>query len=251
MKAKLYILPGSHPCAAVEAALKLKGIDYRRVDMLPFVQLLWGPIRYGGHTVPGLRLDGERMVGSRQIVARLDELVPEPALYPADAQERERVLDAERWGDESLQDATRRVFDVLIVRRPAALESYAQDANLRVPPALVRPALGLTARALAAYNHVSKSTARADIESLPPLLDRVDELIADGVIGAGAPNAADLQIGSSIRLLDTSGDIRPLLAGRPLSKLIDLFEPAAGDIPAGLLPAEWLPQAGTAQAAPA
>ena len=27
MRPKLYVLPGSHPCAAVEAALKLKSID--------------------------------------------------------------------------------------------------------------------------------------------------------------------------------------------------------------------------------
>ncbi len=27
MNVKLYVLPASHPCAAVEAALRLKGID--------------------------------------------------------------------------------------------------------------------------------------------------------------------------------------------------------------------------------
>ena len=40
MRPKLYVLPGSHPCAAVEAALKLKSIDYDRVDLLPMSQLL-------------------------------------------------------------------------------------------------------------------------------------------------------------------------------------------------------------------
>ena len=50
---KLYVLPGSHPCAAVEAALGLKSIDYERVDLLPLSQLLIGPLRYGGSTVPG------------------------------------------------------------------------------------------------------------------------------------------------------------------------------------------------------
>ena len=38
MANKLYVIPGSHPCAAVEAALKLKGIPYERVDWLPLVQ---------------------------------------------------------------------------------------------------------------------------------------------------------------------------------------------------------------------
>ena len=35
MTAKLYVVPGSHPCAAVEAALELKGIAFDRVELLP------------------------------------------------------------------------------------------------------------------------------------------------------------------------------------------------------------------------
>ena len=45
---RLYVLPGSHPCAAVEVALRLKGIDFERVDLLPMAQMLAGPLRYGG-----------------------------------------------------------------------------------------------------------------------------------------------------------------------------------------------------------
>ena len=50
---KLYVLPGSHPCAAVEAALKLKSIDYRRVDLIPITPVLIGPLRYGGCAARG------------------------------------------------------------------------------------------------------------------------------------------------------------------------------------------------------
>ncbi len=55
---KLYVVPASHPCAAVEAALELKGIDYKRVELLPLSQVLVGPLLYGGVTVPGMRVDG-------------------------------------------------------------------------------------------------------------------------------------------------------------------------------------------------
>ena len=79
---KLYVLPGSHPCDAVEAALRLKGIDYKRVDLLPIVPVIAGPILYGGTTVPGMRVGSERLVGSRTIMRRLDGLVPEPPLLP-------------------------------------------------------------------------------------------------------------------------------------------------------------------------
>ena len=42
---KLYVLPASHPCAAVEAALELKSLPFERVVLLPLSQLMIGPLR--------------------------------------------------------------------------------------------------------------------------------------------------------------------------------------------------------------
>ena len=128
---KLYALPASHPCAAVAAALRLKRIEFQRVDLLPLTQLIVGPLRYGGHTVPGMRIDGEQLVGSRAIMRRLDQLVPDPPLLPAPGSPAyARVLEAERWGDEVLQSVPRRVLDLAFVREPSAMLSYAADAKL-------------------------------------------------------------------------------------------------------------------------
>ncbi len=56
-----------------------------------------------------------------------------------------------------------------------------------------------------------------------------------------APNAADLQIGGSLRLRETVGDARPRLAGRPARALaVALFQDFAGELPAGAFPAGWL-----------
>jgi glutathione S-transferase len=242
MKPKLYVLPGSHPCAAVEEALRRKSIDYDRVDLLPMTQMLVGPLRYGGSTVPGMRLDGERLVGSRPIMRRLDTLVPEPALLPpvGDAAYAQ-VLEAERWGDEVLQSVPRRIIDVAFLRRPAAMESYVGDAKLPLPRPLMRPALPVTARLMAGKNKARDETARADLAALPAQLDRIDGWIADGLLGGERPNAADLQIGSTIRLLMTIGDVRPLIEGRPATRLTRYFPPMVGEIEAGVLPAEWFP----------
>ena len=245
MTAKLYVLPGSHPVAAVEVALRLKSIDYRRVDLLPMSQVLIGPLRYGGTTVPGLRIAGERLVGSRAIMRRLDTLAPEPALLPpVDDPAHAEVLEAERWGDEVLQSVPRRIVDVAFLRRPAAMESYAANAKLPLPRPLMRPALPLTARLMALKNGARDDAARADLLALPGMLDRIDAWIADGVLGGDRPNAADLQIGSTIRLLATIGDVRPLLEGppaRPAARLTRYFPPMVGEVPPGVLPAEWLP----------
>ncbi len=248
---KLYVLPGSHPCDAVEAALALKGLAYKRVDLMPIVPVLAGPILYRGTTVPGMRIGSERLVGSRAIMRRLDELAPEPPLLPApgDPESRERVLEAERWGDEIFQAVPRRLIDAAFLRSPAAIESYATDAKLPVPRAWLRPALPLTARAMALKNRASDSAARADLMALPGLLDRADAWVREGVIGGAQPNAADLQIGSAIRLLRSIGDVAPLLAGRPSERLTELFPPLAGSVPPGALPAEWLAPLAPAPAA--
>jgi glutathione S-transferase len=236
MDATLYVLPGSHPCHAVEAALTAKGIDYRRRDLLPLTQLLVGPVRYGGATVPGIRIDGERLHGSRAIMRRLDELRPDPPLLPADPTARAAVLAAEEWGDLEFQAVPRRLIDVGFLREPDAMLSYAVDARLPLPMALLRPATGLTARLMAIKNHAREETARADIAALPGQLDRVDAWIADGTLGGEQPNAADLQIGSTIRLLLTIVDVRPLVAERECAQLARYFPPLAGEVPAGALP---------------
>ena len=242
---RLYSQPGSHPCAAVEAALKLKSIDYDRVDLLPLSQVIIGPLRYGGATVPGMRLGSERLVGSRTIMRRLDALAPEPPLLPApDDPAYASVLDAERWGDEVLQAVPRRIIDAAFLRRPSAMESYAGDAKLPLPVGLMRPALPLTARLMAFKNKARDEAARADLAALPSQLDRIDAWIAEGLLGGERPNAADLQIGSTIRLLMSIGDVRPLVEGRPAASLAHYFPPLAGEIDAGVLPAEWLPARG-------
>jgi glutathione S-transferase len=242
---KLYVVHSSHPCETVKKALELKGIPYKTVEWLMPTQPVMQRLRFGRRTVPGLKLDGgEKISGSRAILRRLDELVADPPLLPADAAARARVLEAERWGDEVLQAAVRRMVWSALKRRPEAIPSYQQASQL---PQLPRPVV----RALApgviaierAMNGAAEAAARADLRDLPGHLDRIDGWILDGTLGgAKAPNAADLQLASSVRLLSTLGDVRPLLHGRPSDALAQaLFADFPGDIPAGALPADWLP----------
>ena len=58
---------------------------------------------------------------------------------------------------------------------------------------------------------------------------------------ASSPNAADLQIGSTIRLLLTIGDVRPLIDARPAAQLARYFPPMVGEVEAGALPATVIP----------
>jgi glutathione S-transferase len=240
---RLYVIPASHPCAAVEAALRLKSISYDRISLLPLTQILVGPLSYGGTTVPGMRLDGERLVGSRPIMRRLDSLVEEPSLLPSgEDPSYSRVLEAERWGDETFQGVPRRLIDVAFLRRPADMEGYGGDTKLVLPVALLRPTTPIVARLMATRNGARDETARADLGFLPSQLEKVDAWITEGLLGGDLPNAADLQIGSTIRLLMSIGDVRPLIEGRPAAQLTRYFPPMIGQIEPGVVPAEWLPE---------
>jgi glutathione S-transferase len=106
---------------------------------------------------------------------------------------------------------------------------------------MLRPALPLTAKLMARRNKADDAKAKADLAALPAQLEHIDAWIADGVLGGDQPNAADLQIGSSIRLLMTIADVRPLIEGHKAVSLTRWFEPQAGEVPAGTLPAQWLP----------
>jgi glutathione S-transferase len=225
----------------VEAALRLKSIAFKRVDLLPMVQVVAGPLLYGGTTVPGMRLDGERLTGSRRIMRRLDALVPDPPLLPPPGDPAHaRVLEIERWGDEVFQSVPRRIIDAAFLRSPAAIESYAGDAKLPLPRSLLRPALPLTAKVMALKNRARDENARADLIALPRQLDRIDAWIAEGLLAGEHVNAADLQIGSSIRLLMSTGDVRPLIEGRPAASLVRWFPAMVGELAPGALPREWL-----------
>src|SRR3954452_24821768 len=68
----LYVVHGSHPCAAVERALELKGLDFRVVELPPPLHAPLQRVRFGARTVPAVVLDcGEKVSGSRAILQRL------------------------------------------------------------------------------------------------------------------------------------------------------------------------------------
>ena len=241
--ATLYALPASHPCAAVEAALRLKGVDYERIDMIPVVSKLQQWRRFGGTTVPGVVFDdGERVLGSREIVRALEHRAPQPPLLPADGRARHDVEEAERWGDEVLQPLARRLAWAALVRDTGAMMGYAENADLPVPTPLVRLSAPLVARASAYFNGAKDPEIRADLINLDFHLDRADRWIEQGITGASeTPNAADLQISAGIRLLLTLEDLRPRLEGRPCAReALRRFPEYPGHVPAGGFPRAWL-----------
>jgi glutathione S-transferase len=239
MRLKLYVVHGSHPCAAVEKAMSLKGLSYDVTEWPPPPHAPMQQVLFGARTVPGLKIDGEKVSGSRTIMRRLDQLAPEPPLFPADAEARSRVEEAERWGDEVFQPIARELLWLGFVHRPAAMVSYSEHSRLPLPAAAIRVSAPLIARLGARLNRTNDGVARSDMQALPAQLDKIDAWIADRTIGdSERPNAADLQLASTIRLLLTVADARPLIDGRPCAELaMRLFPRTDGELPVGSLPA--------------
>jgi glutathione S-transferase len=130
---------------------------------------------------------------------------------------------------------------VAFARAPRTMPSYQEHARLRLPVPIVMAVAPLATLAERRMNDATEPRAREDLRALPGHLDRIDAWLADGVLGGATPNAADLQIAASSRLIITIGDARTLFAGRPAEQhALGLFEQWDGSVPAGVFPAEWL-----------
>ena len=237
----LFVIPGSHSAMAAQKMLEHKGIDYKRVDLLPVISRgVLKLMRFPGVTVPSLRIDGRKITGSREISKALDEIQQTPALFPADSARRVAVEDAERWGEEVLADGVRRILWNAIKRDKSPLRSFIGDAKLGVPPGIAIATAAPIIAAEVRINDVTDDAVQADLAAFPSWLDRIDGWIAEGLIGGDEPNAADFQIAGSLGLAMTLQDLRPHIAGRPAGDLaLRLVPDFAGDVPP-VLPAEWL-----------
>lgn len=253
MAAKLFVVPASHPSTAAARALEIKGIEFQTVYLVPVFHKLHQKIRFrDGSTVPGVIFDdGRKVLSSKAIVREVERTHPEPALFPADPEKRKRVEEAESWGDEVLQPIGRRVVWTALLRNPRAQQSYAEGVKLMPPtPA---PMARLAAKPVSIMerriNKATDSGVQADLKALPRHVERIEGWIRDGVLTTdGTPNAADLQIASSLRLLMTIEDLEPYFNDTVTEYALRVVPEYPGKTPKGALPAEWISAASTSAA---
>jgi glutathione S-transferase len=249
VSARLYVIPASHPSIAAELMLEHKGIAYKRTDLLPVIsKAALRAVGFPGVTVPALKIDGHKVQGSRPIARELERLRPDPPLFPADAEKRAVVEEAERFGDEELQHPIRQILWWSIKRDNAPLRSYSEGAKIGLPIGLAMktaaPIVALSAR----FNEANDDNVRRDLAALPGLLDKVDSWIAAGVIGGEQLNAADFQIATSVGLALTLDDLKPAIEARPAAALAKRVVPSYPGHTPPILPPAWLEPLETAAA---
>jgi glutathione S-transferase len=233
---RLYGIPLSHPVLAVREMLVFKRFDYRYVELLAggHPPMLWA-LGFRGMTVPAIKLpDGRRVQGSLAITQALEQLAPSPSLYPSQPAARTAVTYAERWGEAVLQPIPRRLIRWGLRHHLGLRQWFAEVASPLPAPRfagiLLTPIVPVFARIAGAND----PQVRRDLVQLPALLDEVDRLIAQGVIGGDQRNAADFQIAPSIRMLLAMTDIGRFVADRPAATLARSVVPDYPVIPAAL-----------------
>lgn len=217
---RLYAMSISHPARAARLMLDHKGIEYETVNVSPGMQAV--RVRaagFRGGTVPALRIDGRRIVGTLAISRALDEIHPEPPLFPRDAEHRRAVEEAEAWGERVLQPVPRRLVRWAMYHDPAARLAFIKLLGNPRPELAARAMVPIAAYYARREGAGQTERIREDWEALPSHLDHVDELIAGGTIGGDDLNAADFQIGTTVRVMLESPDFGPLIVGRPAEAL--------------------------------
>ena len=237
---KFYGFAGSHPCEAVYTAARHKGIEYGTVNVPPALHRFIMRVKFGGDRVPGAIIGGRKVQGTSNIFLALDEFKADPPLFPEDPAARERVIAAEQWGEGEFQDIGRRLIWAHLSRSSETLRAWAAPEPKSLEQQIRYYSAPTIAQVAKIANGATDDQVRRDLKRLPELLDQVDELIAEGVIGGDQPNAADFQIFSSVAMWSNMRDIRPAIQARPCGAVAArLFPQYKGAVPTGLLPESW------------
>jgi len=240
MHAKLVGVPGSHPCVSAELMLRHKGVEFTRLDLPNMTHKALLPLlRYRGSTVPVITLEGRRVSGTMRIARALEHFVPQPALFPA--AKRATTEGAEAWADSVLQGGVRQLARYSVGKEPEAMASFLTDPVLKIPAHAMRRALPVIRPVVLLQLRTPPETARTCLAALPAQLDRVDALLAEGVIGGGRPNAADFQVAPSVRLMLTFDQLREHIDARPAGRHARALVPDYPGRFREVFPAQWLP----------
>jgi glutathione S-transferase len=230
---------------AVRGMLERKGLPYRYVSLIGggHPPSLWA-LGFRKATVPAIKLpDGSRVQGSLPIATALESIQPEPSLYPSDAAARAAAVEAERWGESVLQCVPRRLIRWGLQHHLSQRQWFADVASPFPAPKLVGALLTPVVPVFVMQVGARDARVERDLAELPGLLDHVDTLIEEGVIGGDELGAADFQIGTSVRMLLAMQDVGRLVEGRPCEAFALRVQPEYPSIPPAL-PVRWLPAAG-------
>jgi glutathione S-transferase len=203
-----------------------KGLDYELEEVPAGTQRMLRLRGFPGGTVPALDWHGQRVQTNIEIARFLDEVKPDPPLFPADPERRAKVEEIERWVDDVFQMETRRLLFAGALDWPGKLTDAGDDG--RMGPLLYRTRGRRRAviRLGRVVFKVNRETERKLLDRLPGHLDRIDGWIEAGLLNGDELTAADYAVAANAALLTYRSDLAPEIERRPLGRLVDRVLPA-------------------------
>ncbi len=190
---ELWQFTSSHFNEKARWALDFKRVPHIRHSLIPGFHVPVVKRMTGKTHVPVLKLNGAAISDSSRIIEALERAYPEPALYPADPEQRRRALELEDFFDEELGPYIRRWIFHVILPYPkfvrAAFVSHASPAAQLAQRAM-SPLIGAVMRRQMNINPATAEVARAKTIAAMDRLER--ELQPSGYLVGDSFTVADL-----------------------------------------------------------
>lgn len=117
----------SHYNEKVRWALDYKQWAHSRMALIPGFHIPVARWVSGQNMLPILKIGGRVLAGSNHILAEIERLRPDPPLFPADPEARQRALTIQAYFDEQVAPELRRLFWSTYLHHPSACASMATD----------------------------------------------------------------------------------------------------------------------------
>jgi len=204
-------------------------------------------------TLPVLRINGRTIGDSTQIIRTLEELIPDPALYPADPADQRRALELEEFLDENLGHDVRRVAFWELLRDPEPMLSRAGELTTPRQGRVLAAAFPAFRAMLDRRYGISERSARQSLLKIQAAMRLIEnQLEGDHLVGDGF-TVADLTCAALLapllsppelpyadpealfppRLEAISNELRSLPAGQWVLRTYERHRPPSAEITAG------------------
>jgi glutathione S-transferase len=235
--ARFVTIPLSHYCERARWALDLSGISYREEPHVPLFHRL-ATSRAGGRTVPVLVVGREVIDDSAGIVRWVNQRVPRAGLLPSHAEERQTVVEYERFIEREIGPHVRRwayghllqqyqLLKPCFTRHAPTIERWLAPVTVRLTLPLIRRVYRIDA----ARAQQSLRRARAALDDIGRRLSPTNRYLVGSQL-----SSADITLGALAAPLvfpDQYGGVLPPFEALPAAMRAEVE--AARATPAGQL----------------
>ena len=131
-------------------------------------------LRGGTSTVPVIDIDGTRIGDSTRIIEELERRWPDPPLYPADPEERQRALELEDFFDEHCAHELRRVMFDPLLRHPELMAEATGSDRMR-GGGVMKVMFPIVNRAVRHKYSINEESAAHARETVIAAMDRIEQ----------------------------------------------------------------------------